>query len=94
MASEYNAAMTLQINHPEFEKLANALAAQTGETPTEAVLSSLRARLNLREAGKKEDAEQLGHKIQAIAEHYKSLPVIDTRTDEEILGYGENGLPS
>jgi hypothetical protein len=32
--------------------------------------------------------------IDAIADHCSSLPVIDDRSPDEILGYDEHGLPS
>jgi hypothetical protein len=30
----------------------------------------------------------------AIADHCASLPVLDTRSEDEIMGWDENGLPS
>ena len=33
-------------------------------------------------------------RINAIVEHCASLPVLDDRSPEEILGYDENGLPT
>jgi hypothetical protein len=32
--------------------------------------------------------------IDAIIKRFAALPVLDDRTDDEILGYDENGLPS
>ena len=32
--------------------------------------------------------------IDAIVKSFAALPVLDDRTDDEILGYDENGLPS
>ena len=32
--------------------------------------------------------------IMAIAHRFSSLPVIDKRSDEEIIGYDENGIPA
>ena len=32
--------------------------------------------------------------IMAIAQRFSSLPVLDARSDEEIIGYDENGLPT
>ena len=31
--------------------------------------------------------------IMAIAQRFSSLPVLDERTDDEISGYDENGIP-
>ncbi len=32
--------------------------------------------------------------IDAIIERCKALPILDDRSDDDILGYDENGLPS
>jgi len=54
--------------------------------------------LNIRD----EETERLHHtsprprladELDEIAVHCSSLPVRDTRTDDEIMGYDENGLP-
>ena len=36
----------------------------------------------------------LAERLLAIARHCASLPDIDTRSPDEILGYDEHGLPS
>ena len=40
------------------------------------------------------DRVRLVDEINAIADHCSSLPVLDDRSPEEILGYDEIGLPS
>ena len=84
--------MALNIRSAEAERLAADLARLTGETKTEAVTHALRDRLARvrRERGKRTLAEE----IVEIGRHCASLPVLDTRCDDEILGYDENGLPS
>ena len=32
--------------------------------------------------------------IMAIAQRFSALPVLDERSDNEIIGYDENGIPS
>ena len=32
--------------------------------------------------------------LMAIGKSFAALPVLDTRTDDEILGYDDNGLPT
>jgi len=32
--------------------------------------------------------------VLEIARHFSSLPVLDPRSDDEILGYDERGLPT
>jgi len=83
--------MALNIRNPETEQLAAELARQTGETKTEAVTKALRDRLFRvrRERAKR----SLVDDMREIANHCASLPVLDSRSADEILGYDENGLP-
>jgi antitoxin VapB len=85
--------MPLSIKAPEADRLARRLSAVTGETITDAVIVAMRERL-AREEGKRLDKDVLLEEIRAIAHHCASLPVLDTRTDDEIMGWDENGLPS
>lgn len=85
--------MALSIKAPEADRLVRQLAATTGESMTDAVIVAMRERLE-REQRKREDKQQLIADIMAIAKHCASLPVLDTRTDDEIMGWDENGLPS
>ena len=48
----------------------------------------------VREERKKQNQALLLADIRAIADHCVSLPVLDTRSEDEILGYDENGIPS
>ena len=43
---------------------------------------------------KRDSKEQLIADIMAIASHCASLPTLDTRTEDEIMGWDESGLPS
>jgi antitoxin VapB len=81
--------MALSIRNPGTEKLAEALAKLTGETKTEAVTQALRERLArlLRERTQRRLADDLDE----IALHCARLPVIDSRSPDEILGYAANG---
>ncbi len=85
--------MALSIKSREADQLARKLAATTGESITDAVTVAMRERL-AREERKRESKEALLADIRAIVDHFASLPVLDTRTADEILGYDENGLPS
>jgi antitoxin VapB len=83
--------MALNIRKREVEKLAEALVQLTGETKTEAVGRALRERL---ERVRREQVDRrLADELDAIALHCASLPVLDTRPADEILGYDEDGLP-
>jgi antitoxin VapB len=72
--------------------LARALARRTGETLTEAVINALRERLE-RELRKEQSIEGLVEDVMEIGRHCASLPLLDRRSPDEILGYDKNGLP-
>ncbi|MFC9998386.1 type II toxin-antitoxin system VapB family antitoxin [Nocardia sp. NPDC127526] len=83
--------MALSIKHPEADRLARELAARTGETITDAVVIALRERL-ARETGRSRSVP-LRKELAAIRQRCAALPVIDTRSADEVLGYDEHGLP-
>lgn len=83
--------MALNIRSSETHRLARVLARLTGETMTEAVTRALQERLT---RIRREKAERsLADELDEIALHCSRLPVQDSRTPEEILGYDENGVP-
>ena len=82
--------MALNIRNHETEKLASDLAALTGETKTEAVTKALRERLALMK--RRRSKRRLADRLDEIAKHCASLPILDVRTPEEML-YDEHGLP-
>ena len=84
--------MALSIKNPEADRLARELARLMGESLTEAVIQALRERLQ-REQGRKR-GPALFEEVRRIQEHVAALPVRDTRSPEEILGYDAHGLPS
>ncbi len=83
--------MALNIRNSEAEKLADALARLTGETKTDAVTKALRDRLARvrRERAKRRLADELDE----LALQCAGLPVLDQRSEEEILGYDSTGMP-
>ena len=83
--------MALNLRNPEVEKLANELARLTGETKTEAVTKAVRDRLERVKRGR--HRRSLADEIDAIGKQCASLPVLDPREPEDILGYDEQGLP-
>ena len=83
--------MALNVRNKEAERLAAALAKLTGETKTEALTKALRERLaRLR---RERSHLCLADELDEIARHCASLPVRDTRSADEILGYDEHGIP-
>lgn len=83
--------MALSIKDPEADRLARELAARTGETLTQAIVVALRERL-ARETGRTR-AVPLREELAAIRRRCADLPVLDSRSPDEILGYDERGVP-
>jgi antitoxin VapB len=86
--------MALSLKDPETDRLAREVARLTGESLTEAVRISLAERLERERLRRGQPARGLAERLLEIARHCASLPDIDTRSPDEILGYGEHGLPS
>ncbi len=84
--------MALSIKNGEADRLARELVDLTGESLTRAVIVSLRERLERQRA--QQDSRPLVERIMEIGRHCASLPLLDDRTPDEILGYDENGLPT
>ena len=83
--------MALNIRNSETAKLAEALARLTGESKTEAVTKALRDRLA--RVRRERSRRRLADELDTIARHCASLPVLDTRRAEDIIGYDERGVP-
>lgn len=82
--------MALSIKHDETDRLARELADATGETLTTAIAVAIRERLE-RVRG---THRPLADELDVIALRCAALPELDDRSDDEILGYDESGLPS
>mgnify|MGYP001207974917 CR=1 FL=1 len=90
--------MALDIRDPETDALARRLAELTGRPVDEAVKAALRAQVaqaeQLASAAEAPEAKASVEEIMAIARRIASGPILDTRSDDEILGYDDRGLPS
>ena len=84
--------MPLSIKNPETERLARELAAETGESITEAVETALVERLHRVRRGSRDEAARL--EIDHIIRRVGKLRIKDARSPEEIVGYDEHGLPT
>ena len=84
--------MALNIRNPETEELARVVAELTGETKTRAVTVALKERLNRLQ--RRQISKFRIQELKKIADHCASLPVLDDRSAEDILGYDKDGLPS
>jgi antitoxin VapB len=83
--------MALNIRNAETERLAERVVTLTGETKTAAVTQALRERLERLERAPVR--RRLADELDAIARHAASLPLLDPRSADEILGYDSDGLP-
>jgi antitoxin VapB len=83
--------MSLNIKDERTHELARRLAALTGESMTEAVRIAVQERIKRQQAGR--GGQPLRERLREIAHHCASLPVIRSRSEDEILGYDERGLP-
>jgi antitoxin VapB len=83
--------MALNIKNSKAEQLARELARQTGESVTEAIRRAVEDRLQ-RVKGRR-IARSFVEDVQDILRRVDALPTLDKRAEEEILGYGEFGIP-
>ena len=79
--------MALSIRHPEAGRLARELAARRGTTMTDAIIGALREALGREE--KRRDPEEVYERLMEISKRCAALPVLDHRSEDEILGYPE-----
>jgi antitoxin VapB len=79
---------TLYIKNPAAHSLAEKVSKKLGVTLTEAVVRSLEDKL--RDTPRPIDWK----KVDAITQKLAAMPVLDSRSIDEILGYDEFGLPS
>ncbi len=83
--------MALNIRNRATEELAATLAKLTGETKTQAVTRALHDRLE--RVRRRRTGRSLAAELDEIALHCASLPVLDHREADDLLGYDERGLP-
>jgi antitoxin VapB len=84
--------MPLSIRNQKTEALARQVAKMTGESLTEAIQHALEDRL-ARLQGKR-TKQDLAEQILSISRRCGALPDLDTRSADEILGYGQDGMVS
>ncbi len=84
--------MAMSIKNKTAERLARQLARETGESLTEAIQRSLQERLE--RIKKQRHRKVLVEKLGEILRRVDALPELDSRPEDEILGYDQHGLPS
>jgi antitoxin VapB len=84
--------MALNIKNAETEKLVRELARRRGQGITEVLTDVLRREVEReRKRLRPDDTEARMRRIDEIVKRYNSLPELDTRSDDEILGYNDQG---
>ena len=84
--------MAISIKNIETERVAREVAAKTGESITEAIQKALEERLD--RLKQKRRSQLALAQIEEILQRVDELPVLDSRTPEEIVGYDDQGLPT
>jgi antitoxin VapB len=83
--------VAINIKDADTDRLARELAALTGEPITEAVRTAIELRLA---ALRRRAALSRASDLDAIVERGRARPMLDRRGVDEILGYGDDGLPA
>jgi antitoxin VapB len=83
--------MSLKIKDPATEKSVRELAAVTGESVTTAVRRAAEERLQ--RVRREHGGRDLVAELLEIGKRCASIPDLDNRSPDEILGYGEHGHP-
>ncbi len=83
--------MPLFIKNKATEQLARQVAGETGESLTEAIQMSLQERWERLKRQRK--GHVLRGQIEDLLRRVDALPTRDSRAEDEILGYGKDGIP-
>ena len=85
--------MPLNIKDPRTHEAARELAELTGTSITAAVSRAVAEALEREHATAEANAKLLVKALDDIGVHCASLPLLDERPADEILGYDSSGLP-
>jgi antitoxin VapB len=83
--------MAINIKSIQAERLAREVAAKTGESLTGAIQRALEERLERLKQQRR--SQVVLSQLEDILRRVDRLPILDSRTPDEILGYDEQGLP-
>ena len=81
----------MSIKNDETERLARQVARETGESLTEAIRNSLQERWERLKARRR--SQVLTGQVEDLLRRVDALPNLDSRPEDEILGYDESGAP-
>jgi antitoxin VapB len=80
--------VAITIEDPEVDSLARELAANTGETVEQAIVTAVKERL-----ARQKKTQHVRDAVREFRESVRGLHVADQRSADEILGYDDSGLP-
>ena len=83
--------MPLSIKNDATERLARQVASETGESLTEAIQKALEERWDRLRA--KRRGRLLAVQLEDLLRRVDALPTLDSRAEDDILGYDEHGIP-
>jgi antitoxin VapB len=83
--------MPLSIKNDTTERLARQVADETGESLTQAIQKALEERWERLKS--KRRSRVLNSQIEDLLRRVDVLPTLDSRPEDEILGYDEHGMP-
>ena len=82
--------MGVSIKSAEAERKLRRVSRLLGKSMTATVIELADGKL--REIDAKKDRERIHRAVDRIVRRVKALPVLDNRSDDEILGYNKDGL--
>jgi antitoxin VapB len=85
--------MALSIKDPETDALVRRLAKLKKTSFTGAIRLAVNNELNLSEK-RRGPTPEFWAKLRQLQDEVAALPVLDSRTPDEIMGYDEHGLPN
>lgn len=83
--------MALSIKNDGTERIARQVADETGESLTEAIRKALEERWDRLKARRRNRV--LSDQLEDVLRRVDALPTLDSRSDDQILGYDEHGMP-
>jgi antitoxin VapB len=86
--------MGLSIKNAEVERMVREIATTRGVSMTEALKQVLAEEVERQRWAREADIAKKIAAVRAIQREIAAMPDISTMTDDEILGYDENGIPT
>jgi len=83
--------MAMSIKNDETERLARQVARETGESLTQAIQKALQERWERLKVRRR--SQVLVGQVEDLLRRVDALPNLDSRPEDEILGYDEHGAP-